>query len=89
MTRHDHALVAAYIAARPAYGRTRRVETFVLYFVEGLSGAQVGQRLGIGTRSAEMRVRRLRQAARRWACRDGMPMPLVAPTPPAQTRPWG
>ncbi len=68
--RPDKAMVAAYLASKPPYTRLgTRFETYHLYWVLGLSAAALGTKAGITTRAAEKRVRRLRQAARRWGGR--------------------
>lgn len=65
MKRADHARVRAYLASRPRRLR-HRLETFELYWVQGLSSAQVARAVGITTGAATLRVYRLRKAVRRW-----------------------
>lgn len=66
MTRSDHAQVRAYLASRPRRLR-HRLETFELYWVQGLSSAQVARLVGVTTGAVTLRVYRLRKAVARWA----------------------
>lgn len=66
--RPDQPRVRAFLASRPSRVRVA-LETYELYWVQGLTGAQLAARIGITTRAAEQRVRRLRRAAERWSRR--------------------